>query len=154
MSSVAAKVNEKHYQARLLLAMSDNCELPAQHAALEAAACLLLSSSYRLFIQEVADSCQLSASFSGAHKLHAALLTQQRSHAVVETLLELEADNESWLARLLAGEIRLDQGEPLNKKHAANALVLQEISQTCDVADTLSLFTDFVGAQRSFLSEW
>ncbi|NRB41952.1 MAG: hypothetical protein HRU20_26340 [Pseudomonadales bacterium] len=159
--SSAALVNEKHYQVKLLLellaAQDKTCATyAAQLKSIEAACVLLLEAGFSLFLNEVAASCQLKDNFSSVVHLQHALHDEQRSHAVVETLLELQADTQSWLYLLQSAAQKVHQGLAVNKPvvKSAQTLQFQDAGEGLELAHCLQEFTAFVEAQRSFLSEW
>ena len=162
MSSKAALVNEKHYQAKLLLQLLDVCDpqaytAPAQIKAVEAAAVELLSIGLQLFFAEIAESCQLQGQYHSVYELQQGLADDKRSHAVVDTLVELSESHGSWLARLQSAHSRVAQGggvnKPVSSKHAL-ALQIQDVSEGLVVQECQQAFSAFVLEQRTFLGEW
>lgn len=160
MSSWAAKVNEKHYQCRLILAQSkgldsEGVDFQARQQALEQAACLLLGTAYRLFLTEVASSCQLKEFVSVAQELSRALEGEGVSHPIVDTLLVLEAERGSWLSQLNIALERCSNGDRLNPLPSTGlAILVSDAQQSFDVEGCLVAFVDFVAQQRSYLAEW
>ena len=160
MSSKAALVNEKHYQAKLILALlaeqdTNALSYAAQVKAVESSAVLLMHSAFMLFLAELAESCQIKQSCLSVESLAQALAEEGRSHAVVETLLVLQAQQKSWLHELLSAQQKVSLGLAVNEVNkTTHALQFSDISEEIDVNALLQQFTSFVQQQRSFLSEW
>ncbi|CAA0106670.1 Uncharacterised protein [BD1-7 clade bacterium] len=159
--SLAARVNEKLYHAGLLLALtgSEDAAAKARHQAQQFAAGAMLEAAYRLFILEVAESCQIRQVVMNAGELKAMLAQESRSHAVVETLLSLEADDNSWLSSLHREYEVFVAGEQGSASVAASIdnntqLISLDVTQHFDAQTVLDDFKAFVGAQREFLQEW
>ena len=162
MSSQASLVNEKLYQAKLLLQLldrrnDDSLSYAAELRAVEAAAVELLCVGLQLFIDEIAESCQLKDRYYNVYQLQQALIEEERSHAVVETLVELADADNNWLPSLLAAHNRVFNGAAVNKTQkptSAQAIQFQDVSAGLDVIASVNAFSDFVLQQRAFLGEW
>lgn len=160
MSSLAAKVNEKHYQCRLVLAESmgldpQRGEYQAQKQALEQSCCLLLGIAYQLFLEEIAHSCQIKDMVYHLKDLKAILENEERSHPVIDTLLILETTKGSWLNQLQNAIECCHGGNRLISSRSNNVAILaSDLQQSFDIQDCLISFVDFVAQQRSYLAEW
>lgn len=158
-ASIASQVNERLYHARLLVEMrealdSSEVQYRARQKALSLAAVAALIKAYQLFIQELAESCKITAAVYNSQSLADALAEEQRSHAVVQTLLALEAEPQSWLSELLATHAN-PSAFSLSAQKTTNANMIA-LSQNADIDLSLVIkqFTDFVDGQRDFLQEW
>ncbi len=160
MSSKASLVNEKHYQAKLLLqtaasVTSSDAAETAQIKALQASAILLMHTALQLFVEEVADSCQIKQTLPTIQSLADALAQEQRSHAVVETLLELEADPKNWLSEIKRWHHKVLTGQSLSLTEVQRGFIaVQDVEADQGIEACLQAFTAFVLSQRSYLSEW
>lgn len=161
MSSLTAQVNDKLYQARLLLEMLQPQEGGYPDGvtvrALESSVVLQMDIAKDLFITEVADSCQIKQPSLSLQQLSNCLASEGRSHAVVETLLVLAQDPQSWLSQLYAVVASVRQGHSVNKAmktQVTGALVVTDVIERIDLSTLLLAFTDFTAEQRTYMSEW
>ena len=159
--SLAARVNEKLYHAGLLIAndieASDTRAQALQQAQIFAAAAFM-QAAYSLFMQEVAESAQIQVTVTHASALKQALAAESRSHAVVETLLSLEADDSSWLSSLHGEYLAFINGDAGSNQTTTRSKSIQmigmDITAVFDAGSVLDAFKQFVSDQREFLQEW
>lgn len=160
MTAYAGRVNQKHYHAALLLALQAGLDdqdsvARARYQALEEAALDALLHAWRLFLLELAQSCQIAVPVQALEQLVQALGGQDRSHAVVNTLLTLQAEPQSWLRQLLDGENgKWLERPPAVSRKAGNLLLSSDAMVTMPLQAILQQFQDFVIEQREFLQEW
>lgn len=171
-ASKAQLVNQQLQHSRVLLSLLDEaCAQEAsadegQFAALKAKQQALLNavvSALHLaafgFLDELAESLQLSLDTLSLDELGSKLGAQNRTHAIYENYRTLEQKPQSWLSELMGAKAAIFYQTPSFRKVTAQNERLIAASggnnMTAEKAyGILDALDAFVGEQRAFLSEW
>lgn len=157
-------VNQKLHFARLVLAQSDveyrgeEKNRDVKQALYEGAA-LQLKSAYCLYLREIADNYQCAGSaVIDTATLNSALADLDKAPGEVQELVNLEADSESWLARLLA-VCEGDRSTPLVRSPVAarGSITAVEVGRSGLDAEQIQhwqeAFTELIERQRELMAE-
>ncbi len=167
-ANLASLVNQQQYHAELLIGRlleldEQALSYRAEKQALLNASIHALFLSYKGFLQEVAESCQLMIKPESVLDLEQALAEQSRSHAIVANIISMldpqgREPEQQWLATLLMTEEKLFEAAPkqVQARHQ-NLISLQNLTAEVDVEQVQFVAQSlkaFVLAQREYLQEW